>query len=613
MVAAAFLLLPLLLSAPLVSSADAGSDSAALLDRHESQLRRLEALVESLDKTVAVLQASLSSCPSTQSDHTFPSSAALPTDLETVIPVLAPPLAPAAPGNADGQYSSGVSVTKHKTSWSERFHFAAAARLEASATVAVVLPYEDLDGLSKYFAVGDTRGQVYVFSSAGDIIIELSSLSDSPVTAMLSYLSSRRNESLLFAGHADGSVTAHRLYESAANSDDWLTLSVGSSKPFIRGSRELDSPSVSGLEVHQVGRARYIIASDGGGRIRVFTENGTLYGTAIASSPPLAFMKQRLLFLTETGAGSLDLRSMVVRETECEGLNGSVAKAYSFDSSERLKAYGFTAGGDLVHVVLLGDVAKLKCRVRAIRKSEIAGPLTIQTIKGYLLVASYDKIFVYNISSQFYGRVGAPRPLFSVTIHEIKSLFLNSEAAAYGSLDVKPLIAADREKLVVLGLGGGYIGIYRSNFPVFRVETNAVVWSGPVLLFLLFLIGIWQFYVKKKDSLGWTPEESFNAPGAPSSSLLGPGATDRAFADGVRAGELRELRGGALRTPGRRYGSPSRYTGGPGIPYRSGTADPGFRGPGELKFRGQSMEPAGFAKRRETLFPNSQVADDNID
>ncbi|WOK94951.1 hypothetical protein Cni_G03656 [Canna indica] len=650
MAAAAFLLITLLfLAVPLATSVDERAEPATLLDRQESHLRRLEDVVESLSKTVAALQASLSACSSVRSGHSFasPSSVAPSLDLETVTPLLTPPQAAAAAGGGGGDRSSSVSVTKHKTSWSERFHFAAAARLEASAAVAAVLPYEDLDGFSKYFAVGDTLGRVYVFSSAGDVLIELPSLSDSPVTSMLSYLSSRRNESFLFVGHADGTITAHRLYESAASSDDWLTLSVGSSKPFIRGSRELDSLPVSGLEVHQVGRVRYILASDSGGRIRVFTENGTLYGTAIASSPPLAFMKQRLLFLTETGAGSLDLRSMVVRETECEGLNDSVAKAYSFDSSERLKAYGLTAGGDLIHVVLLGDVSNLKCRVRAVRKSEISGPVAIQTIKGYLLVASYDKVSVYNISSQFYGRVGAPRPLFSATIHEIRSLFLNSETVSDGSLDSKPLIAADREKLVVLGLGSGYIGIYRSNFPVFKVEANAVVWSGPALLFLLFLIGIWQFYVKKKDSLGWVPEESFNASGA-SSSLLGSAATDRAYADGGRT-DIRDLRGGALRAPARRYASPPRYSGGSGIPFRAGSADPGyragsadpgyragsadpgymagsadpgfrtssadpgFRAPGELKFRGQNIEPAGFSKRRETLFPNSQVAEDHID
>ncbi|XP_073106167.1 uncharacterized membrane protein At1g75140-like [Elaeis guineensis] len=601
----------LLLSLSLFSSAVAAEEPPpSLLDRQEAQLHRLEALVESLSETVSALEYSLSTCSAPPSHHPLPHT---PETLPSLVTQPLPELA------ARGDRTLGVAVTKHKTWWSERFQFAAAARLEASASAsaATVLPYEDLDGLSKYFAVGDTLGRVYVFSTAGDVLIELPSISDFPVTSILSYLSSRRYESLLFTAHADGSIAAHRLWESAATGDDWTTLSVRSSGPFVRGPRELDPPLVLGLEMHQIGPTRYVLATDAGGRIRVFTENGTLYGTAIASGRPLAFMKQRLLFLTETSAGSLDMRSMVVKETECEGLNGSVSKAYSFDSSERSKAYGFTAGGDLIHVILLGDVPNLKCRVRAMRKSEIDGPVSIQTIKGYLLVASHAKVFVYNISSQYFGRVGAPRPLFFATIHEIKSLFLNSDTAAHGSSTAKILIAADREKLVVLGFDDGYIGIYRSNFPVFEVETNAVVWSGSALLFLLFLIGIWQFYVKKKDSLGWAPEESFSDSGITTTtttgSLLGGGAGDRAYVDGSRGGDLRERRGGVLRDPPRRYGSPPRYPGGHGIPFRTGSTDSSFRGPAELKFRGQSIEPTSFATRREPLFPNTPVEDDHID
>jgi hypothetical protein len=406
------------------------------------------------------------------------------------------------------------------------------------------------------------------------------------------------------------------------------------------------------LEVHHAGRARYVLACDAGGRIRVFTENGTLYGTAIASSTPLAFVKQRLLFLTEAGAASLDLRSMSVRETPCEGLaealNGTRVKAYSFDPSERFKAYGFTEAGDLVHVLLLGDVSSLKCRVRAVKKSEIDSPVAVQTIKGYLLVASHDKILVYNTSSQYYGRVGAPRPLFATTIKDIKSVFAGSGGVLPSAPAGKPVIAADREKLVILGLGDGHIAIYRSNFPVYKPESNAVVWSGPALLFLLFLIGIWQVYVKKKDSLGWTPEETFNTSvTAPTGSLLNHPTSDRAFADsttrtsdrGYVDGAARasdrsyvdaatrttdrgyadatravDLRGGALRSTPRRYVSPTRYAGTSGIQYRPTSAEPGLRGTPELKYRGPGMEPPGFPKKRDTLFSNNQaVVDDHVD
>ncbi|KAI0514102.1 hypothetical protein KFK09_010136 [Dendrobium nobile] len=582
------IILPLLLFLPLTSSlAETLTDP---LDRQENQLRRLEALIESLSKTVSVLESSVSSLSSSP---------------RFVYPTSPPSLSePSVVGT----------VAKPKSAWSERFQFLAAAQLGSEATCAAVLPYQELDGVSKYVAVGDNRGHVHVFTSAGDVLVKLPSHSDSLVTSILSYLSFRRNESIILTGHADGSIAAHRLSETVSNGDDWVTLSLASSRPFALGSRDLDSPPVLALEVHQVGRIRYVLAADGGGRIRVFTESGTLYGTAIASSRPLAFMRQKLLFLTETGAGSLDLRSMSLKEIECDGLNGSLAKSYSFDGSERSKAYGFTSTGDLIHVVLLGDATNLKCRVRAIRKAEIDGPVSIQTIKGYLLAVNQEKVLVYNVSSQYYGRVGAPRPLFSAGIQEIKSLFSNSDLSTDGFVPEKPLIATDRDRLVILGLQGGYIGIYRSNFPVFKAESNAMVWSAPVFLFILFLIGSWQFYVKKKDSLGWAGEETFdNATGTATVSILGPGSSERTFGDGSRATDLRERRGSGLRGPARRYVSPQRYTAGAGVSFRPSSADPGFRGPSDLNYRGQNTEASGFPKRREPLFQNTQVVDEHID
>lgn len=574
------ILLPLLLFLP--QTASIAETLTEPLDRQEDQLRRLEALIESLSRSVSVLESSISHL-STSPQFFHPSTP-----------------------HSQPQVGVVGAVTKPKPAWLERFQFLAAARLGSEAACAVVLPYQDLDGLSKYIAVGDNRGRVHVFTSAGDVLMELPTHSDSVVTSILSYLSFRRNESILMTGHADGSIAAHRLSETVSNGDDWVTLSLASSRPFALGSRDLGSPPVLALEVHQVGRTRYVLAADGGGRIRVFTESGTLYGTAIASSRPLAFMRQKLLFLTETGAGSLDLRSMSVKEIECDGLNGSLAKSYTFDGSEKSKAYGFTSTGDLIHVVLLGDATNLKCRVRAIRKAEIDGPVSIQTIKGYLLAVNKEKVLVYNVSSQYYGRVGAPRPLFSSALHEIRSLFSSSDFATDGYVTENPLIASDRDKLVVLGLQGGYIGIYRSNFPVFKAESNAVVWSAPVFLFILFLIGSWQFYVKKKDSLGWAGEETFdNASSTSTGSILGPGSGERTFGDGQRSS--------ALRGPTRRYVSPQAYAAGAGVSFRPSSTDPAFRGPTDLNYRGQNTEPPGFPKRREPLFQNTQVVDEHID
>ncbi|MQL91997.1 hypothetical protein Taro_024610 [Colocasia esculenta] len=616
---AAFVLLFLLLCHPSAAAEPdvggcAGEVAVAALDRQGDQLVRLESLVESLSAAVSRLESAVSECTR---------SRGAVTELTQ-------------PGSAAGEEAAlrrrgGVAVTRHRKSWSERFQFVAAARLDTEATAAAVLPHLGHDGAAKYFAVGDALGRAFVLSSAGDVLVELppptSSPAAAPVTAMLAYSLPRRNESLLLIGHGDGSVVAHRLWESAATGDDWPTLALAGSRAFVDGDR--DSPAVLGLEIHQVGRVRYVIASDGAGRIRVFTENGTLYGTAAASSRPLAFVKHRLLFLTETGAGSLDLRTMAVRETDCDGLNGTHrAKGFAFDVSERSKAYGFTTGGQLITVVVLGDAAGVKCRVRVVRKSEINKPVAVLAIKGYFLAITQEKVFVYNVSSHYYGRAGAPRPLFFATLEEIKLLFLDPRRTAEdGEMRPgTPLIAGDREKLLILGLGSGHVGVYRTNLPVYRAETNTVLWSSPALVFLLLLIGIWHFYVKKRDVLGLTQDEVFNPSTAASSGRMSTVVSgdrdrerdrdrDRSFGDGSIGSDLRDIRGGPLRGPPRRYISPpSRYTGGPAVSFRPGATDSTFRGVVDLKYRGQRAEPPGFPKRREPIPTSSQaIVDDHVD
>ncbi|KAJ3672593.1 hypothetical protein LUZ60_007314 [Juncus effusus] len=557
-----FLLAPfrLSLSQPLNPQEDSSSVPPSLLERQEALVNRLETLISTLEQSLASSKLKQKQQPDSTPSFEKPA----------------------------------VSVAKHRPLFTERFVFSSAAKLSSSVpSSATPLPFEDHGGLSKYFAIGDSVGSVYIFSCTGDVILSLPSFSNSSVTSLLSYNSRKHGECLLFVGHSDGSVGAHRLSESTSSPEsDWLSLStVGPHRLITRG---LDNSPVTILEFYPIARTRYIITGDEAGRIRVFTENGTLYGTAIASSKPIAFMKQRLLFLTETGAASLELRSMAVRETECEGLNGSVARAYSFDPSERSKAYGFTQQGDLVHLVMLGDVSNLKCRVRAVRRAEFDKPASIQTIKGgYLLVATQDKIFVYNISSQYYGRVSAPRPLFFTEIREIKSQFLNPDSEDSETGISNPIISAGRVNLVILGFGDNYVGVYRANFPITKPENSAVLWSGPALLFLLFLIGIWQFYVKKKDSLGWVPDESFNSV-PPAGSLL----------SNERVGLTDSSRSGRMGRDPRRYLSPSRYSGvSTGLNYRPVGSETGL---------GYS---SGFGKKRDLVFQSgsAQLGDEHVD
>ncbi|XWS14596.1 hypothetical protein CRYUN_Cryun35bG0023300 [Craigia yunnanensis] len=360
---------------------------------------------------------------------------------------------------------------------------------------------------------------------------------------------------------------------------------------------------------------RYILSTDLSGKIRVFRENGTLYGSAMPTSRPLVFLKQRLLFLTETGAGLLDLRSMKIKESECEGLNHSLAQTYVFDATERSKAYGFTSDGDLIHVLLLGDIMNCKCRVGFKKKLEMQEPLAFQAIKGYLLIVDPEKVFVYNVSILHYVRACAPRLLFSASLDEIRSSFLTYQVMDTNKerRQVMPLIASDREKLVVLGLGGEYVGMYRSNLPVLKGESNTMLWTSPVLFFILFLFGAWQFFANKKEALtSWGPDDPFSSTATSNGDPIGSSTRGRSFIDSSSRGtDIVDLRSSCLR--GRRYGSPSQYPGGATGSFmpksadpssRPASVDPNYKAASELKFRGSTLESTG-------LFANSQVVDDN--
>ncbi|MFS7939062.1 putative transcription factor WD40-like family [Helianthus anomalus] len=519
-----------------------------------------------------------------------------------------------------------VSVTKHSLFWSERFQFVSAVKLDTKPTSLNVLPFKDGERLSKYIAVGDDVGNLYVFTRYGEVMVRFDTGTGCSITSMVSYLSVVRNESIVVSGHENGVILVHKVWE-VPNGDELYSVQ----RETVRKLEQTSGLAISILEVHHVGRTRYIVSTDVSGTIKVFKEGGSVIGTIVPDNRPRVFLKQKLLFLTETGAGSLDLRSMKLREAPCEGLNGSYALNYVFDASDRGKAYGFTSAGELVHLLIYGDSMNFKCRVRSKKKFDVDhGPLAFEAIKGYFLIVSQEKVFVYNVSSQLYVRAGLPRLVFSAGLDEIVASFLNYRAM--GRLDsrkseARPLIASDHEKLVILSLGNGYIGMYHSNLPVTKGEFNTMLWSTPVLFFILFLFVAWHFFANKKEALtSWGPDDPFTngPPTVPNERSFGdPTSRTHDIMDmrsgGGAAGGGSNGGDGGIRGLPRRYGSPTRYTGASSNSFRPtaidpnprpGTVDPDFIG-SELKYRGPSMESSGFGKRREGLFVNSQVVDDH--
>ncbi|KAJ0919836.1 putative WD40-repeat-containing domain superfamily [Helianthus annuus] len=277
-----------------------------------------------------------------------------------------------------------VSVTKHSLFWSERFQFVSAVKLDTKPTSLNVLPFKDAERLSKYIAVGDDVGNLYVFTRYGEVMVRFDTGTGCSITSMVSYLSVVRNESIVVTGHENGVILVHKVWE-VPNGDEVYSVQ----RETVRRLEQTSGLAISILEVHHVGRMRYIVSTDVSGTIKVFKEGGSVIGTIVPDNRPLVFLKQKLLFLTETGAGSLDLRSMKLREAPCEGLNGSHALNYVFDASDRGKAYGFTSAGELVHLLIYGDSMNFKCRVRSKKKFDVDhGPLAFEAIKAWHFFAN---------------------------------------------------------------------------------------------------------------------------------------------------------------------------------------------------------------------------------
>ncbi|KAK4394691.1 putative membrane protein [Sesamum angolense] len=576
-----------------------------LLKKQQFQLEKLEELVKNLTQLVDKLESRFTEAP--EKEKTVPSSSSH-DETRDAERKKEEPMTPSEEGEEQEQ-GKGVK--------------GGAGRGRGGAGVSEKVQYILVgEGFSKYFAVGDDTGKLYVFLRSGDVALEFDTFLESegwsPITAMVSYLSVYKNESMIITGHENGDILMLRVWETLTG-DEWSSLHVERVGKF--DMPESGGSQINILEVHHVGRKRYILATDAGGKIFVFRENGTVYGTATPSRPPIAFLKQRLLFLTETGAGSLDLRTMKLKESECEGFNSSSAKNYVFDATDRSKAYGFTIQGELIQTLLLGDIMNFKCRVRSKRKLDVDNPMALHAIKGYLLIANREKVVVYNVSSQHYVRSGGVRLVFSAGLDEIIASFLHQQAS-----DVEdekrmqtPLIASDYEKLVIVSLGNGYVAMYRSKLPVFKNEFNSILWTSPVLFFILFLFGAWHFFANKKEVLtSWGPDDPFSSASVTGGAPLGSGSGDRSFTDTSRTSDIMDLRGSGLRGPSR-YVSPPRFPGGTANSYRPGPdtdsrpapVDPRFRATSELKFRGSNVESAGIPKRRESLFGNSQVVDDS--
>lgn len=176
-------------------------DLKILLEKQESHLQKLETLIEALQRSVDELGATprseINGGPAGKMERRKEMKEEVFEEEERSV----------------RNERKGVKVAKYKPAWTERFQFLSAVKIGTNVTCLNVLPHEDEEGVSKYVVVGDDQGRIYVFLSHGDVLVDFLTLSSAPVTAMLSYMSVSKNETVLVTGHADGAVLLHRLWE----------------------------------------------------------------------------------------------------------------------------------------------------------------------------------------------------------------------------------------------------------------------------------------------------------------------------------------------------------------------------------------------------------------
>lgn len=241
----------------------------------------------------------------------------------------------------------------------------------------------------------------------------------SPVTALVSF-SKGPLETWLVSGHSDGALLLHSLTESdvVGGSDDppgAKIVSHGSLRAPGGGLRQsqnepgasegeagslVENRSLFGgsepegevkiLHMLRRGGSELLLAADATGGLEIFdlTEQKRL-GILYKRTRILAFQKPltstRVVFVSKSGVGRVDLARMIMHPVECTGLDGIVLESFAFDVNARSKGYGIVEGGkEMVVVNVGGDGRGVHCQLLARRKGAFEGATALQAIKGAL-------------------------------------------------------------------------------------------------------------------------------------------------------------------------------------------------------------------------------------
>jgi hypothetical protein len=253
--------------------------------------------------------------------------------------------------------------------------------------------------------------------------------------------------------------------------------------------------------------------------------------------------RRAVTFITPTGAGSVDPQTFVMRLCKCAKLDHEI-KSVTFDQAHSSKFYAVTSDSHAVMGVVNGlDVGvgantRATCVIRHKAKEAVGGiapsiseddtssmfnSAFLATTKGFVFVSVSNAVRVLNVTglghqsggvhtnSDLAGGKRVPTEIIATDVFALARQF-GGEGEARGALigesggggedeggDAQlkrsfppfpiPIATDVRGRFVVVGLPGGFVGMYDSSLAVWRPEPiNTKLWSQP--LFVLAMIGV---------------------------------------------------------------------------------------------------------------------------
>ena len=303
-----------------------------------------------------------------------------------------------------------------------------------------------------------------------------------------------------------------------ANANDANACSVHERTPSSGATRDEQTgwrrnpARVVAAEMFRIRDVRYVAVADASGKIAVFRVP-TLSVTAVThpsewrlhlhsvhrSVDGVASFRQSPHYVAwagASGAGAADVgATLEVLHRPCVNLNGTRIERLRFDAgASNGRFVGIGQNGELLAGVIIVDSNRATCVVRSVTRkngSTLAPDSSLATIKGYAFVANPYDVTVLNTTV-----VGKKPP------REVTSAPTEHLAAGFGRFvgqselsDGPGLVASNRGRLVVVAFPDGLLASYESDLPTWRpAPMNTKLWSQPVFVAAMGLIGLWQFY-----------------------------------------------------------------------------------------------------------------------